>query len=107
MKKDGGGKLSDRQNVIFFDLPKIKKLFGTPPEKLSKLEKWGLFLSYADDETKKEYLDRIVESEGGIMNASKVLNRMSQDDINWARENISSEIIAKCEKLPLEKILEL
>ncbi len=41
------------------------------------------------------------------MNASKVLNRMSQDDINWARENISSEIIAKCEKLPLEKILEL
>ncbi len=54
MQKDGNGKLSDRLNVMFFDLVKIKELFGRPPEELSKLEKWGLFLSYVDDESKRE-----------------------------------------------------
>ena len=87
MKKDDGGRLSDRLNVIFFDLLKIKKLVGTPPENLSKLEKWGLFLSYADDEAKKAYIDSIIKTEGGIMNANNALNKVSQDDINWAREN--------------------
>ena len=151
MRKDNGGKLSDRLNIILFDLVKIKRLLGTPPEKLSKLEKWGLFLSFADDETKKGYIDSIIKSEGGIMNASNALNKVSQDDINWARENtifksirdyntgmynarqegleaglrqgeqqkaiddaveflkegISPEIIAKFVKLPIEKVLEL
>ncbi len=77
------------------------------------------------------------------MNAKNALSTVSQDDINWARENtifksirdyntglynakqqgieekaiedsieflkegISPEIIAKCVKLPLEKVLEL
>ena len=87
MQKDSGGRLSDRLNVIFFDLLKIKKLFGTPPENLTKLEKWGLFLSYADDETKKDYISSLIKSEEGIMNANNALSTVSQDDINWAREN--------------------
>lgn len=151
MKKDNGSRLSDRLNVIFFDLVKIKDLFGTPPENLTKLEKWGLFLSYADDATKKDYIKSLVNSEEGIMNAKAALNKVSQDDINWARENtifksirdyntglynamqkgiqqgftegeqkkavdaaiellkegISPETIARCVKLPLEKVLEL
>ncbi len=147
MQKDDNGKLSDRLNVMFFDLVKIKELFGRPPEELSKLEKWGLFLSYADDESKRDYIDCLIKSEEGIMNADTALNTISQDDINWARENsifiaerdratvlynaeqrgiqqgtqqkalavaveflkegISPEVIAKCVKLPLEKVLEL
>ena len=65
-------------------LPKIKKLVGSPVEELSHLEKWGLFLFFADDESKRGYIDRIVSSEGGIMNARTALNAVSQDDINWA-----------------------
>ncbi|MBR6144906.1 MAG: PD-(D/E)XK nuclease family transposase, partial [Treponema sp.] len=87
MRKASGGKLGERLNVIFFDLLKIKKLLGTPPEKLTKLEKWGLFLSYAEDETKKDYLESLINSEEGIMNAKTALSKVSQDDINWAIEN--------------------
>ncbi|MCR5316625.1 MAG: PD-(D/E)XK nuclease family transposase [Treponema sp.] len=87
MRKASGGKLGERLNVIFFDLLKIKKLLGTPPEKLTKLEKWGLFLSYAEDEAKKDYLESLILSEEGIMNAKTALCKVSQDDINWAIEN--------------------
>ena len=87
MKKGNGGKLSDKLNVIFFDLIKIHRLLGKPVEKLSKLEKWGLFLSYADDERHAEYIDQIVNSEGGLMSAKSSLLTVSQDEINWARQN--------------------
>ena len=87
MRKDGGGRLGDRLNVIFFDLVKIRRLFGTPPDQLTKLEKWGLFLSYADDATKKEYVDSLIRSEEGIMRARNALLEVSQDDINWATQN--------------------
>ena len=87
MRSEKGKRLGDRLNVIFFSLPKIKKLVDSPVETLSHLEKWGLFLSFADDESKRGYIDRIVSSEGGIMNARTALNAVSQDDINWAIEN--------------------
>ena len=82
MRSEKGKHLGGRLNVIFFSLPKIKKLVDSPVETLSHHEKWGLFLSFADDESKKGYIDRIVSSEGGIMNARTALNAVSQDDIN-------------------------
>ena len=87
MRKENGTRLSDKLNVIFFDLIKIHKLFGKPVETLSKLEKWGLFLSYADDERHTKYIDEIVHSEGGLMSAKSSLLTVSQDEINWARQN--------------------
>ena len=87
MKRNDGQRLGDRLNVIFFDLVNTHGLLGTPPDKLSKLEKWGLFLSYAEDEAKRGYIESLIESEEGIMNASSALNKVSQDDINWAIEN--------------------
>ncbi len=87
LRKENGGRLGDRLNVIFFDLVKIRKLLGKPPEQLSKLEKWGLFLSYTDDEAKREYIDSLVKSEEGIMHARSALLEVSQDDINWAKQN--------------------
>ncbi len=45
MMKKNGKTLGDRIDVILFDQLKIKEFLGTPPEKLSKLEKWGLFLT--------------------------------------------------------------
>ena len=87
MKDERGNDLAGRLNVIFFDLVKIRKLLGTPLAKLSKLEKWGLFLSYADSEKYADYITELTESEGGIMNARSSLLTVSQDEINWARQN--------------------
>lgn len=87
MRKEDGGKLSGRLNVVFFDLVKVHALLGKPVEELSKLEKWGLFLSYADDERYAQYIDGLIKSEEGIMNAKSSLCTVSQDEINWARQN--------------------
>ena len=87
MRKENGGRLSGKLNVIFFDLIKIHRLLGKPVEELSKLEKWGLFLSYADDERQGEYIDEITRSEEGIMQAKSSLLTVSQDEINWATQN--------------------
>ncbi|WP_294431000.1 Rpn family recombination-promoting nuclease/putative transposase [uncultured Treponema sp.] len=87
MRKENGGKLSDRLNVVFFDLIKIHRLLGKPVKELSKLEKWGLFLSYADDERRAEYIDQIIRSEGGLMNAKTSLCSVSKDEILWAQQN--------------------
>lgn len=87
MRNENGKILSDRLNVIFFDLIKIHRLLGKPLESLSKIEKWGLFLSYADDERYAEYIEKIVETEEGLMDAKKSLCTVSEDEINWVRQN--------------------
>ena len=87
MKSQSGTELAGRLNVIFIDLLEIKKLFGTPVESLTPLQKWGLFFSYADDESKTEYISQIAKSEEGIMEADRIAQRMSEEDANWFRQN--------------------
>ena len=87
MRKENGGTLAGKLNVLFFDLIKIHRLLGTPPEKLTRLQKWGLFLSYADDERYANYIDTLTKTEEGIMNAKSALCEVSMDEINWVREN--------------------
>ncbi|MBQ4378762.1 MAG: Rpn family recombination-promoting nuclease/putative transposase [Treponema sp.] len=87
MRKKNGKRLSDKLNVIFFDLVKIHRLLGKPVNDLTKLEKWGLFLSYADDESHAKYIDEIIHSDGGLMNAKASLCSVSQDEILWATQN--------------------
>ena len=87
MKSQSGTELAGKLNVIFIDLLEIKKLFGTPVERLTPLQKWGLFFSYADDESKTEYISQIAKSEEGIMEADRIAQKMSEDDANWFRQN--------------------
>ena len=86
MKNQSGRELSGHLNVIYIDLLAMKELFGTPVEKLSPLQKWGLYLSFADDETKSNYIRQIAESEKGIMEANRIVGRMSEEESNWFRE---------------------
>lgn len=74
-------------NVIYIDLLVIKKLIGKPVEELSALQKWGLYLSYADDERYTDYIKQITTSEEGIMEADLIIEKMSEDDANWFRQN--------------------
>ena len=87
MKSQSGSELAGRLNVVFIDLLEIKKLFGTPIEELTPLQKWGLFLSYADDGSKADYISQIAKSEEGIMEADRIAQRMSEEDANWFRQN--------------------
>lgn len=87
MKSQCGTELAERLNVIFIDLLEIKKLFGTPVEQLTPIQKWGLYFSYADDQSKTEYISKIAKSEEGIMEADRIAQRMSEEDANWFRQN--------------------
>ena len=152
LRDDLGEKLTERLNVIFIDLVTIRKQAKKKPfEKLSSLEKWGLFFSYVDHEDKKDLISRIVKSEKGIMAAKTIVKHMSKADSNWytqnsiwiaqrdaytikdnakqrireearaegaqqkaeeaaielLKEKVPVETIAKCVKLPLEKVSEL
>ena len=87
MRKDGGGRLGDRLNVIFLDLAKIRKKLGTPVENLTKTDKWGMYFACADVEKHRNYIEQIVKSEEGLMAADFVVKRMSADEANWFRQN--------------------
>ena len=87
MRDQHGGELGGRLNVIFIDLLTIRKLVGTPAQKLTPLQKWGLFLSYADDESKRDYVSKIAQSEEGIMEAEIIAQTMSEEEANWWRQN--------------------
>ena len=87
MRDEKGHMLSGHMNVIYIDLLVIKKLIGKPVEELSALQKWGLYLSYADDERYADYIKQITSSEEGIMEADLIIGKMSEDDTNWFLQN--------------------
>lgn len=95
LQSDSGKKLSNRQNVIFIDLATIREKLGTPVEKLTPIERWGLFFSYVDDENQKEYIGEILKKEEGIMAAEKIVKAMSKANSNWYAQN--SRYIAECD----------
>ena len=81
MRKKAGGRNEDEQgltlkqrlNVIYLELPKIRKLAKRPAETLTKIERWGIFLAYADNPEMQDYLRGITMMEESIMNANNVL----------------------------------
>lgn len=86
MRKENGQLLSGIQTVIFIELPKIDEVGDVPPESLNSEEKWCKFFLDADDPLKREYVHRLAEGEGGIMEAQKTLDKISSDWVLWKRE---------------------
>ena len=87
MKSQKGHALSGHLNVIYIDLLVLKELAGKPIENLTPLQKWGLYLAYADSEEMSDYIAEIAKSEKGIMEAKRIIGRMSLDDSNWFIQN--------------------
>ena len=113
MRDESGQVLSGHLNVIFIDLLVIKKLIGKPVEELTALQKWGLYLSYADDERYTDYIKKLTNSEEGIMEADLIIGKMSEDDANWFRQNSidiarrdRNTIIHNAEQLGLQRGLQ-
>ncbi len=96
MRSEDGGTLGGRLNVIFLDLVKIRRMRGKPVEELSPVEKWGLFFAYEDSESHREYLERVMEGEDGLMAADVIVKTMSEEDANWFRQN--SYFIARMDR---------
>ena len=97
MRLKNGKKLkSARMNIIFIELPKIADLPDEPIEKLTHGQRWGKFFLYADCKDKIEYIQKLVQSEEGLMYAQNALSSISQSDAEWRRERdfIDAELTA-------------
>ena len=71
--------------IVFVELPKYSGE-SERVEDLTAAEKWCKFLLYADDSARHSLVEEICRSEGGIMAASGILTKISQDDVNWLRQ---------------------
>ena len=91
-RSEDGLSLEDRQNIIFIELPKIKKIvkeISVDNEKIKKLtptQKWCIFMLYASKEEFAPLVKEIANYEEGIMSAVKTLDKISQDYIAWKQQ---------------------
>ncbi len=94
MRADNGSTLSNRLNIFFIELPKVLNKTDDVSE-LSKIELWSKFFSYAGDDSKRDFLEKITKVEEGIMSANVVLNKISLDDAMWIKQNHYYEALAR------------
>ena len=84
--------MHDRQNIIFIELPKVEQLVSKIEaeqmriEDLTDTQKWSIFILYASKEEHNNIIKKISNSEGGIMCAVQILDKISQNEIEWKRQ---------------------
>ena len=97
MTDEAGARLAERLNVIFIDLVSIRQAAKIKSaDKLTPIEKWGLFFSYVDHDDKQDFINSIIQSEHGIMAAQNIVRNMSKADENWFSQ--FSAFKAECDR---------
>ncbi|MBP5442570.1 MAG: Rpn family recombination-promoting nuclease/putative transposase [Treponema sp.] len=85
MRTTDNRELSDTLNVIFIELPKVTKLENSI-EKNTALENWAIFLKDADNPKKTWIIQKLTETEAGLMNAKQSLSSISADRDLWVEQ---------------------
>lgn len=84
--------LEDRQNIIFIELPKVKKIVEeiekgiTQIEKLTATQKWCIFMLYGSKPEYETLIKQIALTEEGIMCAVVILDKISEDERAWKQQ---------------------
>ncbi len=82
--------LSDREKIIFIELPKLKKLLKNDFESLSALQLWSIMLKYNQNKEIMERLRDTAKFQEDNKMADMVLDHISEDLHTWA-VNLSRE----------------
>ncbi|MBP5706489.1 MAG: Rpn family recombination-promoting nuclease/putative transposase [Spirochaetales bacterium] len=82
--------LSDREKIIFIELPKLKKLLKCDFETLSALQLWAIMLKYNQNKQIMERLRDTSKFQEDNKMADMVLDHISEDLHTWA-VNLSRE----------------
>jgi predicted transposase/invertase (TIGR01784 family) len=80
LRNEDGEQLNDAVTAVFVELSKLDKILKKPIDEMSSLEKWSLFLQYADKPEQRELVEQIAESKGEIKMALNTLIHVSQDE---------------------------
>ncbi len=82
--------LSDREKIIFIELPKLKKLLKSDFETLSALQLWSIMLKYNQNKEIMKRLRNTIKFQEDNKMADMVLDHISEDLHTWA-VNLSRE----------------
>ena len=74
------GLLHDTLQIIFVELTKLQKILKKPVEQMTDLEKFSVFLKYAENPEYREIVNKVIESKEGLTVAGKVLLNISKDE---------------------------
>ena len=74
------GLLSDAIHVIYVELSKLKGILKKPVADMTDLEKWALFLRYADIRKYRDRVNEVIESKEAMQMAGNLLMSVSQDE---------------------------
>lgn len=86
LRHDATGELlCDAIQLVFVELSKLTALLDKPVSEMTDLDKWSLFLQYAPDQTHREKVNEVIESEEVLQMAGNLLMSISQDEVERAR----------------------
>jgi len=73
-------RLSDAINVIFVELSKLDEILKKSVSDMTDMEKWAVFLRYANVPTHRETVNKIIETKEVLQMAGDLLMSVSQDE---------------------------
>ena len=74
------GLLHNAIQSIFVELPKLHEVLKKPVEEMTDMERFSVFLWYADNPDYREIVNRVIESKEGLAVAGEVLMSISKDE---------------------------
>jgi len=77
--------LSDAIGVIYVELSKLNEILKKPLDEMTELEKWSVFLEYADKPSQRERVNKIIESKEALQMAGDLLMNISRDENERAK----------------------
>ena len=79
-----GVSLGGRTRILTLELSKLEKAVEKPAIEMSAQEQWGIYLKYLTDRGRRGKINEILGQEDGIAMASKVLIKISKDEVERA-----------------------
>ena len=74
------GLLRDGVHAIFIELTKLQKILKKPVEQMTDMERFSIFLWYAENPDYREIVNKVIESKEGLAVAGELLMSISKDE---------------------------
>jgi len=86
LRTEEGFQLTDQINMVVIELDKIGETLNKPVEKMTSVEKWSLFLRFAQEPVYRNKINDIIKDKEEIGMAAALLREISQDEHERARQ---------------------
>ena len=74
------GLLHNSVQVLFIELSKLKEVLRKPVDEMTDMERFSVFLRYAENPEYRDVVNRVIESREGLAVAGEVLMGISKDE---------------------------